>query len=99
MACLVGATHPAQRTRGSARRGSGAALNALKADPNVVFVKVGKALDTLEKQCLAAGVAFDAFHFKGDYYALPNLIPILSRPSKLDLLIEILETPLPARKG
>ncbi|HEX7900355.1 MAG TPA: vWA domain-containing protein [Planctomycetota bacterium] len=72
---------------------------ALKVDPNVVFVKVGKALDTLEKQCLAAGVAFDAFHFKGDYYALPNLIPILSRPSKLDLLIEILETPLPARKG
>lgn len=72
---------------------------SMKADPNVVFVKVGKALDLLEKQCLAAGVAFDAFHFTGDYYSLPNLIPILSRPSKLDLLIEILETPLPARKA
>ncbi len=40
----------------------------------------------------------DAFQFTGDYYALPNLVPLLSRPSKLDLLMEILEYPLPVRK-
>jgi hypothetical protein len=40
----------------------------------------------------------DAFQFTGDYYALPNLVPLLSRPSKLDLLMEILDYPLPARK-
>ena len=41
----------------------------------------------------------DAFQFEGDYYALPNLVPLLSRPSKLDLLMEILEYPLPTRKS
>jgi hypothetical protein len=68
----------------------------VKADPNIVFVKVGGS-DYLEKMCLAAGIAADAFTFEGDYYSLPNLIPILTRPSKLDLLIEIMETPLPKR--
>jgi hypothetical protein len=69
----------------------------VKADPNVVFVKVGQVTDHLEKQCLASGIAADAFLFAGDYYALPNLVPVLTRPSKLDLLIEIMETPLPSR--
>jgi hypothetical protein len=67
------------------------------ADPNVVFVKVGAASDLLEKKCLAAGVGVDAFTFSGDYYSLPNLAAILTRPSKLDLLMEIMETPLPVR--
>ena len=52
----------------------------------------------LEEQCRAAGIQADAFQFTGDYYALPNLVPLLARPSKLDLLMEILEHPLPARK-
>jgi hypothetical protein len=69
----------------------------VKADPNVVFVKVGQATEQLERHCLAANIAADAFTFGGDYYSLPNLIPILTRPSKLDLLIEIMETPLPKR--
>jgi hypothetical protein len=68
----------------------------VKADPNIVFVKVG-GTDYLEKMCVAAGIAADAFTFGGDYYSLPNLVPILTRPSKLDLLIEIMETPLPKR--
>ncbi len=70
---------------------------AMKTSPNVVFVKVGKALDRLEMLLLGQGVSVDAFTFGGDYYSLPNLIPILSRPSKLDLLMEIMETPLPKR--
>jgi hypothetical protein len=69
----------------------------VKADPSVLFVKVGKALDHLEKKCTAAGIAVDAFTFTGDYYSLPNLVPILTRPSKLELLLEIMETPLPSR--
>ena len=39
------------------------------------------------------------FQFGGDYYALPNLIPLLSRPSKLELLMEIMDYPLPRRKS
>lgn len=67
---------------------------AAKPDPNVVFVQVAEASDHLEKLLLAQGVLVDAFALAGDSYTLPNLIPTLARPSKLDLLVEIVETPL-----
>lgn len=70
----------------------------LKADPAVCFVKVAGATTQLEDECKKAGLAADAYQFAGDYYALPNLIPILVRPSKLELLQEILEYPLPQRR-
>lgn len=63
----------------------------------VVFVKVGGAGDSLERDCEALGVSYRAFDFKGDYYALTNLVPLLVRPSMLELLMEILEHPLPVR--
>lgn len=65
--------------------------------PNVVFVKVGEHCDLLERRLKDAGAAFDTFVFEGDYYSLPNLIPMLAKRSRLELLIEILETPLPVR--
>jgi hypothetical protein len=71
---------------------------AVKADPNVCIVKTPGASDLLEQQCRRAGVSCDAFQFTGDYYALPNLVPLLARPSKLELLMEIMEYPLPQRK-
>jgi hypothetical protein len=70
----------------------------VKADPNVCFVRTPGGRTLLEDQCRTAGIMADAFQFTGDYYALPNLVPLLSRPSKLDLLMEILEYPLPVRK-
>ena len=69
----------------------------VKADPNVCFVRTPGAGTQLEDECRAAGIMADAFQFTGDYYALPNLVPLLSRPSKLDLLVEILDYPLPVR--
>jgi hypothetical protein len=72
---------------------------AVQADPSVVFVKTPGASAHLEEQCRSAGISADAFQFTGDYYALPNLAPLLSRPSKLDLLMEILEYPLPRRRA
>jgi hypothetical protein len=72
---------------------------AVKADPSVIFVKTPGASAHLEDQCRAAGILADAFQFTGDYYALPNLAPLLSRPSKLELLMEIMEYPLPRRKA
>ncbi|HYP01851.1 MAG TPA: hypothetical protein VER76_16795 [Pyrinomonadaceae bacterium] len=71
----------------------------LNVAPNVLVVKVGAHSDQLERQMRQSRVAFDTFTFAGDYYALPNLVPLLSRPSRLELLMEILETPLPERKG
>jgi hypothetical protein len=66
-------------------------------EPSILIVKVGYADDTLERQLQQRQVQVDTFTFAGDYYSLPNLIPLLSRPSRLELLMEILETPLPVR--
>jgi hypothetical protein len=69
----------------------------LKVSPNVVIVKVGNHSNYLERQLQQYQVSFETFTFAGDYYSLPNLVPLLSRPSRLELLMEILETPLPVR--
>jgi len=69
-------------------------LNVL---PNVIIVKVGNYYDWIEQKLRERQVQVDTFTFAGDYYSLPNLIPLLSRPSRLELLMEILETPLPVR--
>lgn len=71
---------------------------ALKADPSVCFVRTPGASTQVADQCQKAGVMCDAFQFTGDYYSLPNLVPMLSRPSKLELLMEIMDYPLPQRQ-
>lgn len=71
----------------------------LKIEPVVVIVKVGQHTDHLENKLRQARRAYETFTFAGDYYALPNLVPLLSRPSRLELLLEIMDTPLPAREG
>ena len=65
--------------------------------PNVVIVKVGSTSNYVENQLKQKQVQVDTFTFAGDYYSLPNLVPMLSRPSRLELLMEILDTPLPVR--
>jgi hypothetical protein len=72
---------------------------SVKADPNVLIVRTPGATSGLETQCGTAGVSVDVFQFGGDYYSLPNLIPLLSRPSRLELLMEIMEYPLPKRRS
>jgi hypothetical protein len=71
---------------------------ALKADPSLVIVRTPGGTNHLEQQCRREGVQVDVFHFTGDYYSLPNLLPILSRPGKLELLMEIMDYPLPKRR-
>ena len=67
-------------------------------NPGVCFVKVKDATTRLEDQCKRAGIKPATFEFTGDYYALPNLIALIEPPSELDLLMEILEYPLPERR-
>jgi hypothetical protein len=69
----------------------------LNVAPSVVIVKVGNASNHVERKLAEKQAQVDTFTFAGDYYSLPNLVPLLSRPSRLELLIEILETPLPVR--
>ena len=70
----------------------------IKAEVSVCIVRTPGATKHLEDACRAATVPVDTFQFQGDYYALPNLIPMLAQPSKLELLMEIMEYPLPARR-
>ena len=67
--------------------------------PHVVFVRTRGACQALEQQCRKHGIAYDAYQFGGDYYALPNLVPLLAQPSRLDLVMEIMATKLPRRKA
>ncbi len=70
----------------------------LNVRPNVIFIKIGRAVNILEKACVQVGIAPNAFEFRGDYYALPNVIPLLTRPSMMELVMEVLSYPLPQRK-
>lgn len=69
----------------------------LAAIPNVIIVRVGHSSDWVERGLKQKQIPVDTFTFAGDYYSLPNLVPLLSRPSRLELLMEILDTPLPVR--
>lgn len=71
----------------------------LNADPNVCLVRTRGGSDMLERQMKQANLPADVFQFSGDYYALPNLIPMLCQSSRLELLMEIMEYPLPKRKA
>jgi hypothetical protein len=72
---------------------------ALAIDPLICFVKVPDSTTKLEDQCKRAGLPFSVFEFNGDYYSLPNLVSLLEPPSQLDLLLEIMDFPLPERRG
>lgn len=71
---------------------------AMKADPAVCIVRTPQSTNHVEQQCRAHGIEVNVFQFSGDYYSLPNLIPLLTRPSKLELLMEIMDYPLPERQ-
>lgn len=70
----------------------------LKVTVDVTIVKIGYAMAHVEQRLRAVRASFETFTFAGDYYALPNLVPLLTRPSRLDLLLDILATPLPVRR-
>lgn len=69
-----------------------------KVVPNVCFVKIeGQNSEHVEQACQSKGIMVDSFRFSGDYYSLPNLLPLVSKPSRLELLDEIMNWPLPVR--
>jgi hypothetical protein len=69
----------------------------LGVNPDVLIVRVGNWCKDVEKHLKDKQVSVETFTFAGDYYSLPNLVPMLSRPSRLELLMEILDTSLPVR--
>ena len=71
---------------------------AMNADPALVVVRTPGGCEDIEIKCRRENVPLDVFQFEGDYYSLPNLVPMLARPSKLELLMEIMDYALPQRK-
>ncbi len=73
---------------------------ALAIQPNVVLVKLPGDQDTLSRQCESGGINLDVWDVPaGDMYSFPGLLPLLTRPSKLDLLMDILRWEVPKRRA
>ena len=70
---------------------------ALNVKPDVTIIRVGHCTNEVEQQLRAKNVPFEILVFSGDYYSLPNLIPMLAKPSRFELLMEIMDTELPQR--
>jgi hypothetical protein len=67
--------------------------------PHVVVINVEGNDHTFSQRLKQAGIEYDIYSPKEtDYYSLPGLISLLSRKTKIDLLYEVMDTPLPSRK-
>jgi hypothetical protein len=71
--------------------------------PDVVILYVENrwsSSGTLTKRCQMNDIPFDRIAVPADldYYSVPNILSILSRKSRVDLLMEIMMTPLPKRE-
>jgi hypothetical protein len=66
--------------------------------PHVVIIHVGSMGTTFRDNLDAAKISYDLYTPTGnDYYGLPGLVTLLSRKSKLDLVMEIMDYPLAKR--
>jgi hypothetical protein len=72
--------------------------NELGVMPDVIIVKVGHSSRRLEQALEAEGMVCDTFTFSGDYYSLPSLLPLIAGGTRLDLLMGIMNYPMPERK-
>jgi hypothetical protein len=72
---------------------------AMSVDPGICIVRVPDSSTRLQDQCKRAGIPVATFDFNGDYYSLPNLVPLLEPPSEMDLIMEIMDYPLPERQS
>ncbi|WP_069805559.1 vWA domain-containing protein [Thermogemmatispora onikobensis] len=71
--------------------------HALGLGPSVILVIIGQHSEYFERQLVEAGIEVTSYHFTGDYYSLPNLLPLLALPTRAELVDEIMAYPLPQR--
>jgi hypothetical protein len=67
----------------------------LGVDPTFIIVRVRSRYDGLERELMQEGALVTRFDFTGDYYSLPNLLPLVAGRGLIDLVDEIMQTPLP----
>ena len=63
--------------------------------PDFVFVKVDAGVSSWADTMLEMSInPLTTWEFKGDFYSLPNLLPLLAQPSAAQLVEEIMKTPV-----
>ncbi len=65
--------------------------------PSVVIVHVGGAYHQFGTDLERRGVELMRYDFRGDYYSLPNVLPLLAMPSRAELVEQIVARELPRR--
>jgi len=67
--------------------------------PAVIIIRVGRSSRRLESVCARLGIAPHVITFEGDYYALPNVLPMLTFPSLAEMVMQIMGHSLPQREA
>ncbi|MBX5450372.1 vWA domain-containing protein [Thermogemmatispora sp.] len=65
--------------------------------PSVILVMVGQHSPQFQRRLTASGIEVTSYQFTGDYYSLPNLLPLLAQPTRAELVEQIMAYPLPQR--
>lgn len=71
----------------------------LAVSPQVIVIGVGGYSARFAEGLGQRGLPVTVWEFAGDYYSLPNLLPLLALPSRAELVDEIMAVPLPTRSG
>ncbi|HEU5229583.1 MAG TPA: hypothetical protein VFU49_17330, partial [Ktedonobacteraceae bacterium] len=69
----------------------------MKSVLSVIIVQVGGANHSFVTGLQSRGIEVMRYQFSGDYYSLPNVLPLLAMPSKAELVELILQYALPTR--
>jgi hypothetical protein len=65
--------------------------------PNVTIVAVGGSDQRFLNRLREQAIPLTVWEFKGDYYSLPNLLPLLALPSRAELVEQVMAVSLPRR--
>ena len=65
--------------------------------PNVTIVGVGGSDQRFLSRLREQAIPLTVWEFSGDYYSLPNLLPLLALPSRAELVEQVMAVPLPRR--
>lgn len=75
---------------------------AMNVSPQVTIVSVDRdqsSAHTFLGRLIQRAIPHTVWEFSGDYYALPNLLPLLAAPSRAELVAQVLAVPLPVKPG
>ncbi|GHO45540.1 vWA domain-containing protein [Ktedonospora formicarum] len=70
-------------------------VETLKSYPSVIIVEVGYVTERFEKSLREHGIEVMNYRFNGDYYSLPNLLPLLNAATRAELVDLIMSQELP----